>query len=61
MNITIKEASVQLVMISPDNAGQRLDNFLFTALKGVPKSRIYRIIRKVKLESTRVALNLNTS
>lgn len=26
--------------------GQRIDNFLFTRLKGVPKSRIYRILRK---------------
>jgi 23S rRNA pseudouridine955/2504/2580 synthase len=25
--------------------GQRIDNFLFTRLKGVPKSRIYRILR----------------
>lgn len=27
-------------------AGQRIDNFLTTRLKGVPKSRIYRILRK---------------
>ena len=46
MNITANEVAVQLIVISPNNAGQRLDNFLFTALKGVPKSRIYRIIRK---------------
>ena len=26
--------------------GQRIDNFLFARLKGVPKSRIYRILRK---------------
>lgn len=32
--------------IDPDQAGQRLDNFLLARLKGVPKSRIYRIIRK---------------
>jgi len=48
--------SVQIVMISSDNAGQRLDNFLFTALKGVPKSRIYRIIRKgeIRVNKSRV-------
>ncbi|MGQ7790625.1 hypothetical protein ACULNC_25350 [Shigella flexneri] len=27
-------------------AGQRIDNFLRTQLKGVPKSMIYRILRK---------------
>ncbi|MCB6182111.1 23S rRNA pseudouridine(955/2504/2580) synthase RluC [Leeia sp. TBRC 13508] len=33
------------VKIDEDEAGQRLDNFLMKRLKGVPKSRIYRIIR----------------
>lgn len=37
---------VQRVEISEENSGQRLDNFLITRLKGVPKTRIYRIIRK---------------
>ena len=37
---------VQLLTITEDNAEQRLDNFLMTYLKGVPKTRIYRIIRK---------------
>ncbi|EKF75214.1 ribosomal large subunit pseudouridine synthase C [Alcanivorax hongdengensis A-11-3] len=36
---------VTFVTIDEGRAGQRLDNFLFTHLKGVPKSRIYRIIR----------------
>ncbi|AJD48091.1 pseudouridine synthase [Isoalcanivorax pacificus W11-5] len=36
---------VSHVRISDDRAGQRLDNFLMATLKGVPKSRIYRIIR----------------
>lgn len=39
-------ASVQLLVISEDEAGQRLDNFLLAKLKGVPKSLIYRIVRK---------------
>ncbi|WP_226811254.1 23S rRNA pseudouridine(955/2504/2580) synthase RluC [Candidatus Steffania adelgidicola] len=34
------------ITISLDAAGQRTDNFLRTHLKGVPKSMIYRIIRK---------------
>ena len=38
--------AVQIVAISADEAGQRIDNFLRTQLKGVPKSMIYRILRK---------------
>ncbi len=41
-----KNLQAQQLNISAESAGQRLDNFLFTYLKGVPKSRIYRIIRK---------------
>jgi len=32
--------------VNQEQEGQRLDNFLLSRLKGVPKSRIYRIIRK---------------
>ena len=38
--------SVQHIEISEERGGQRLDNWLFTIAKGVPKSRIYRAIRK---------------
>ena len=37
---------VEYVEITEDNSDQRLDNFLITRLKGVPKSHIYRIVRK---------------
>ncbi len=37
---------VRMIEITDDNEGQRIDNFLITRLKGVPKSRIYRILRK---------------
>lgn len=37
---------VHFIDIEPEQAGQRIDNFLITKLKGVPKSRIYRILRK---------------
>lgn len=43
---TNKVSQVQKIVVSSETAGQRLDNFLFTQLKGVPKTRIYRIIRK---------------
>lgn len=37
---------VQWVVITEAHEAQRLDNFLITRLKGVPKSLIYRIVRK---------------
>ncbi len=37
---------VTFVDIDENHDGQRLDNFLITYLKGVPKTHIYRIIRK---------------
>ena len=37
--------AVQMITIDGDMAGQRIDNFLFTYLKGVPKSRVYRALR----------------
>ena len=36
---------VKMVEISSDQAGQRLDNYLLTKLKGVPKSHVYRLLR----------------
>lgn len=36
---------VDHVIIQKEESGQRLDNFLFKRVKGVPKSRIYRAIR----------------
>ncbi|WP_044170116.1 23S rRNA pseudouridine(955/2504/2580) synthase RluC [Candidatus Pantoea carbekii] len=37
---------VKLIAIKDEDIDQRIDNFLCTQLKGVPKSMIYRIIRK---------------
>ncbi|MWV18454.1 23S rRNA pseudouridine(955/2504/2580) synthase RluC [Pseudomonas sp. L-22-4S-12] len=39
-------SGVQLIEVAPDLAGQRIDNFLLARLKGVPKTLIYRILRK---------------
>jgi len=38
--------SVRFHEVDNDLAGQRIDNFLLTYLKGVPKSLVYRIVRK---------------
>ncbi len=50
---------VEQVEITEENHDQRLDNFLITRLKGVPKSRIYRIVRKgeVRVNKGRVEVN----
>lgn len=37
---------VQWITVEPDMAGQRLDNFLMARLRGIPKGKIYRIVRK---------------
>jgi 23S rRNA pseudouridine955/2504/2580 synthase len=39
-------SSVEIVRIGAEEAGQRLDNFLLARLKGVPKSHVYRLLRK---------------
>lgn len=39
-------SGVQMLEVSPELAGQRIDNFLRNQLKGVPKTLIYRILRK---------------
>ena len=48
--------SVQIVEIKEERSGQRLDNWLFNMVKGVPKSRIYRAIRKgeVRINGKRI-------
>jgi 23S rRNA pseudouridine955/2504/2580 synthase len=42
---TVSGLSVQQIVINSEEAGQRLDNYLLRHLKGVPKSRIYKIVR----------------
>src|ERR1700686_3384804 len=39
-------ARVSHVAVAAADEGQRLDNWLLRTLKGVPRSRIYRILRK---------------
>ena len=56
MTETNSHKEVRWIEITQENEGQRLDNFLITALKGVPKSKIYKIIRKgeVRINKGRV-------
>src|SRR5690606_32891529 len=39
-------SSVQTDQISDDQAGQRIDNYLLTRLKGAPRTLIYRLLRR---------------
>ncbi|WP_422732653.1 23S rRNA pseudouridine(955/2504/2580) synthase RluC [Methylomarinovum tepidoasis] len=51
-----RKTPVRQVEIDADEAGQRIDNFLLARLKGVPKSRIYRMLRtgEVRVNKGRV-------
>ena len=39
-------SGVQMVTVGENNEGQRLDNFLIAHLKGVPRSWVYRVLRR---------------
>ena len=60
-------SKVRFVEVDSDYEGQRIDNYLRNQLKGVPKSLIYRILRKGEVRvnkkrskvSYRVKLNDN--
>lgn len=39
-------SQVQFIQITERYSGQRLDNFLIRELKGVPRARIYRLVRR---------------
>lgn len=51
------QASVRLLTVPEDVAGQRIDNFLLTQLKGAPRTLVYRILRKgeVRVNKGRIA------
>lgn len=42
----MSKTKVEYISVTEDYAGQRIDNFLITRLKGLPKTRLYRILRK---------------
>ena len=50
---------VQYLEISEANAEQRLDNFLISFLKGVPKTRIYRMLRKGEVRVNKGRVNVS--
>jgi 23S rRNA pseudouridine955/2504/2580 synthase len=56
MNMTEFQFSARLVDVSPEYGGQRIDNFLLRLLKSVPRSLIYRFLRKgqVRVNGARI-------
>ena len=52
MTEAVKNA-VQWLRVGPEEAGQRIDNYLLRQLKGVPKSRVYRLLRKGEVRVNR--------
>ncbi|PMR75122.1 RluA family pseudouridine synthase [Billgrantia endophytica] len=50
---------VQWVEVGEGQAGQRIDNFLMTRLKGVPRALVYRIVRKgeVRVNKKRIKVD----
>lgn len=57
MTSTPLPAAVRHLTVDEESAGQRLDNFLFRSLKGVPKTHIYRIIRSGEVRRNKGRVN----
>lgn len=51
---------VQLNTIDENNHDQRIDNYLLTLLKGVPKTRIYNLLRKGEIRVNKKRVKPNT-
>jgi 23S rRNA pseudouridine955/2504/2580 synthase len=41
-----RPAAAELLTVDPEFAGQRIDNFLVARIKGVPRSHLYRVLRR---------------
>lgn len=48
-NTHVTNPAVKMLTVDEDSAGQRLDNYLISHLKGVPKTHIYKLIRKAEV------------
>lgn len=52
-DVSNEAIAVRYLRITAEQAGQRIDNFLITSLKGVPRSRIYRLLRRGEVRVNR--------
>ena len=59
----VSESAAAFLTIDESSEGQRIDNFLVKALKGVPKSHVYRILRsgEVRVNKKRVNADFRLS
>lgn len=57
---SVNDQSVRWITVDPDSDGQRLDNFLFRLLKGVPKTHVYRIIRSGEVRRNKGRVTADT-
>lgn len=49
----VPKSAVEMRTISAEEAGQRIDNFLMRHFKSVPRSRVYRLLRKGEVRVNR--------
>ncbi len=42
----VPRSAPRLAEIAPEDAGMRIDNYLLRVLRGVPRSRVYRLLRR---------------
>lgn len=52
-----QKSPVSFLTVSSDDSGQRIDNYLISRLKGMPKSHLYRLLRKgeIRVNKKRIA------
>lgn len=53
VRLHVPKSAVVLRTISDDEAGQRIDNFLMRHFKTIPRSRVYRLLRKGEVRVNR--------
>ena len=63
--IKLETTKCRTFNVGSEHAGQRIDNFLLRELKGVPRSLIYKLIRRAKVKvndkKTSASIKLNTN
>jgi len=46
MKQELQKTKVKKINITKDDAGQRIDNFILRKYKSLPRSKVYRILRR---------------
>src|SRR6202142_109730 len=53
VRLHVPKSAVEMRIITADEAGQRIDNFLMRHFRTVPRSRVYRLLRKGEVRVNR--------